>query len=159
MLTHCGPVVTKIWVNIGSGNGLLPDGTITWTNVDFSLVMSRGIHLLVFCIMGCKSYFQNYSHISQWQWGGNIHGVKFTTALLVIYSIGDISDFAKVTVRYQSNLTHILHGYFMALGQSYNYHSANEQNLMNMSIWIISIHQEWLYSHNKIKQSNIMCIF
>ena len=29
-LTHCGlltPYVDKIWVNIGSGNGLLPDGT------------------------------------------------------------------------------------------------------------------------------------
>ena len=26
-LTHCGLVTKQIWVNIGSGNGLLPDGT------------------------------------------------------------------------------------------------------------------------------------
>ena len=32
LLTHCGPVTpyaTEIWVNIGSGNGLVPDGTRT----------------------------------------------------------------------------------------------------------------------------------
>ena len=26
-LTHCGHMARKIWVNIGSGNALLPDGT------------------------------------------------------------------------------------------------------------------------------------
>ena len=26
-LTHCGLVMSKIWVKIGSGNGLLPHGT------------------------------------------------------------------------------------------------------------------------------------
>ena len=35
-------MVTQIWVNIGSGNGLLPDAwrhqAITWTNVDLSQV-------------------------------------------------------------------------------------------------------------------------
>ena len=43
-LTHCGPVTPYIWVNIGSGNGLLSDG-ITLTSVDFSLVRFWGIHL------------------------------------------------------------------------------------------------------------------
>ena len=40
---------TWIWVNIGSGNGLLPDGTqaITWTNVDLWSVRSSYIHLMV----------------------------------------------------------------------------------------------------------------
>ena len=36
-------MATKIWVNIGSGNGLLPDGT--WTNVDSSSVKSIDIHM------------------------------------------------------------------------------------------------------------------
>ena len=31
-------------INIGSGNGLLPDGT-TWTNVDWSSVKSSDIHI------------------------------------------------------------------------------------------------------------------
>ena len=55
-LTHWGPIdaMTEIWVNIGSGNGLLPYSTkslpgpiltITWTNVDLSSVRSNGIHL------------------------------------------------------------------------------------------------------------------
>ena len=36
----------EIWVNIGSGNGLLPDGqTITWTNVDLSPIRYTDIHL------------------------------------------------------------------------------------------------------------------
>ena len=39
-------MVTKIWVNIGSGNGLLPDGTKpTWTNVDLSSMTSSDIDL------------------------------------------------------------------------------------------------------------------
>ena len=40
-------MATKIWVNIGSGNGLLPDGTkpFTWTNVDWSSVKSSDIHI------------------------------------------------------------------------------------------------------------------
>ena len=40
-------MATKIWVNIGSCNGLLPDGNkaITWTNVDLSLDKSHDIHL------------------------------------------------------------------------------------------------------------------
>ena len=38
-------MATKIWVDIGSGDGLLPDGTITWTNVDLSLVKSIDIHI------------------------------------------------------------------------------------------------------------------
>ena len=45
-VTHCGPVmitVINIWVNIGSGNGLLPEDTITWTDVDFLLVRFCGI--------------------------------------------------------------------------------------------------------------------
>ena len=37
--------MTQNWFNFGSGNGLLPDGTITWTNVDLSSVMSCGIDL------------------------------------------------------------------------------------------------------------------
>ena len=36
-------MATEIWVNIGSGNGLLPDGT--WTNVDWSSVKSSDIHI------------------------------------------------------------------------------------------------------------------
>ena len=36
-------MATLIWVNIGLGNGLLPDVTITWTNVDLSS-MVYGIH-------------------------------------------------------------------------------------------------------------------
>ena len=55
ILTHCGHKATRNWVNVGSGNGLvpscsgnglLPDGTklITWTNVDLSSVRSCGIH-------------------------------------------------------------------------------------------------------------------
>ena len=37
----------EIWVNIGPGNGLLPDGTkaITWTNVDLLSTKSCDIHL------------------------------------------------------------------------------------------------------------------
>ena len=40
-------MATEIWVNIGSGNGLLPDGTqvITWANVDWSSVKSSDIHI------------------------------------------------------------------------------------------------------------------
>ena len=40
-------MATKIWVNIGSGNGLLPDGTkpLPEPNVDLSSVKSSGIHL------------------------------------------------------------------------------------------------------------------
>ena len=38
-------MATEIWVNIRSGNGLLPDGTITWTNVDWSSVKSSDIHI------------------------------------------------------------------------------------------------------------------
>ena len=41
-------MATEIWVNIGSGNGLLPDGTIqaiTWTNFDLSSVRITGVHL------------------------------------------------------------------------------------------------------------------
>ena len=35
-------MATEIWVNIGSGNGLVP---INWTNVDLSSVRSSDIHL------------------------------------------------------------------------------------------------------------------
>ena len=62
-----------IWVNIGSGNDLLPDCTkpfIIWTSVDFSLVRFCGIHLrailqrvstLQFSIMRLKIVlFKNY---------------------------------------------------------------------------------------------------
>ena len=41
-------MATEIWVNIGSGNGLLPEGrhqVITWTNVDWSSVNSCDIHI------------------------------------------------------------------------------------------------------------------
>ena len=39
-------MVTEIWVNIGSGNGLLPDGTKPLPDaMDFSLVKCFGIHL------------------------------------------------------------------------------------------------------------------
>ena len=36
-------MATQIWVNIGSANGLLPDGT--WAKVDLSSVRSSEIHL------------------------------------------------------------------------------------------------------------------
>ena len=40
-------MATEIWVNIGSANGLLPDGNqaITWTNVDWSSAKSSDIHI------------------------------------------------------------------------------------------------------------------
>ena len=39
-------MASHILVNIGSGNGLLPDGTKpTWTNIDLSSVRASGIHL------------------------------------------------------------------------------------------------------------------
>ena len=40
-------MATEIWVNIGSGNGLLPvrQQAITWTNVDWSSVKSSDIHI------------------------------------------------------------------------------------------------------------------
>ena len=40
-------MATEIWVNIGSGNGLLPDGTkpLPEPNVDISSVRSSGIRL------------------------------------------------------------------------------------------------------------------
>ena len=38
-------MATEIWVNIGSDNGLVPSGNITWTNVDLSSVRSNDIHL------------------------------------------------------------------------------------------------------------------
>ena len=38
-------MVASIWVNIGSGNGLLPDGAITWTDVDLSSVGFCGMQL------------------------------------------------------------------------------------------------------------------
>ena len=56
-------MVTYIQVNIVSGSGLLPDDTITWTNVDFLFVRLCGIHLraisqwvsmLLFCMMSFK---------------------------------------------------------------------------------------------------------
>ena len=40
-------MATFIWVNIGSGNGLLPEWrhlAITWTSVDLSSVKSSDIH-------------------------------------------------------------------------------------------------------------------
>ena len=39
------PYGAKIWVNIGSSNGLLPDG-ITWTNVDLSSLRSSDVNLM-----------------------------------------------------------------------------------------------------------------
>ena len=54
-------MATNIWVYIGSGNGLLLNGT--WTDVDLSFVGFCGIHLrasshpvlqLLFCIMRLK---------------------------------------------------------------------------------------------------------
>ena len=56
-LTHCGPLtsymVKEIWVNIGTGNGLLPVGLwdnydclkLHQANVDFSFVRLFGIHI------------------------------------------------------------------------------------------------------------------
>ena len=38
-------MMTQIWVKIDSGNDLLPDGTITWINVDLSSVRSCEIDL------------------------------------------------------------------------------------------------------------------
>ena len=40
-------MVTEIWVNIGSGNGLVPwrHQAITWTNADLSYVWSIDIHM------------------------------------------------------------------------------------------------------------------
>ena len=40
-------MASEIWVNIGSGNGLLPDSTkhLTWTNIDRSLVKSSDIYI------------------------------------------------------------------------------------------------------------------
>ena len=40
-------MATEIWVNIGSGNGLVPSGNkpLHWTNVDLSSVRSSDIHL------------------------------------------------------------------------------------------------------------------
>ena len=38
-------MATAIWVNIGSGNGLLRHQAITWTNVDLSSSRSSDIHL------------------------------------------------------------------------------------------------------------------
>ena len=44
-------MATEIWVNIGSGNGLLPDNTIdqaiTLTNIEWSSVKSSDIHIRV----------------------------------------------------------------------------------------------------------------
>ena len=37
-------MATEIWVNFGSGNGLLHQA-ITWTNADLSSVKSKDIHL------------------------------------------------------------------------------------------------------------------
>ena len=42
IVTYWGHIATEIWINIGSANGLLPDGTCI--NVDFSLMMLCGIH-------------------------------------------------------------------------------------------------------------------
>ena len=59
--------MTEIWVNIGSGNGLLPDGTwrhqaFTWTNVDLPSVRSIGIHLstILQVIPGANELRQGY---------------------------------------------------------------------------------------------------
>ena len=37
--------MTWIWVNVGSGNGLLPGGSKGWTNIDTSLIWFTDIHL------------------------------------------------------------------------------------------------------------------
>ena len=66
IVTQWHHIVTKIWVNISSDNGLLPDGTkpFTWTNIDISLVRFCHIHLRailhrvpepLFCIMSLKN--------------------------------------------------------------------------------------------------------
>ena len=56
-------MVTKIWVNIGAGNGLVLFGNITWIYVAFLFVSCYGIHLrailqqvlkLLFCKMSSK---------------------------------------------------------------------------------------------------------
>ena len=44
-------MVTEMWVNIGcSGNGLVRQQAITWTNVDYALVKSSDIQLRNFSI-------------------------------------------------------------------------------------------------------------
>ena len=46
-------MASEIWVNVGTGNGLLPVGNndrqqaITWTNVDLSSLRPIGIYLRV----------------------------------------------------------------------------------------------------------------
>ena len=47
ILTHCGLVMPY---GIGSGDGLLPDGTIIWTNVDLPAVQSSDIWVI--CLLG-----------------------------------------------------------------------------------------------------------
>ena len=64
-------MVTKIWVNIGSGNDLLPDGTKPLSElIDFSSMEICGINLRTVShellkILMHKLYLWNYLHISR----------------------------------------------------------------------------------------------
>ena len=68
-------MVIQIWVNIGSGNGSLPDSskplpepmlTYQWCPVAFiSRVISEWMPKPLFCIMSLKIIILNYCHISQ----------------------------------------------------------------------------------------------
>ena len=59
-------MASEILVNIGSGNGLMPDGTkpfITWTNVDLSSVAfsQAQVHMNCSRIKLMKFVFENYT--------------------------------------------------------------------------------------------------
>ena len=68
-------MTTEIWVNIGSGNGLLPDGTkpLPEPNVDLSSIRSSGIHL--------RAILQEIPHPSVTEIGLTITSLKFCSNL------------------------------------------------------------------------------
>ena len=75
-------MATRIWVNIGSGNSLLPSRrqVISWTDAVFSLVRSSDIHRqaisqwvpnLQICIMTENCTFKIIATFPRGQWGMN----------------------------------------------------------------------------------------
>ena len=101
MLTHCGLVVTQIWINISSGNGLWPDGTkslpepmLTSSEVFCDILIhletiSQEVHMSIPYLFSLTTLLKLQTHLSgakelpQWGWVMHICISKLTTISLL----------------------------------------------------------------------------
>ena len=89
-------MVTKIWVSIGSGNGLWPAGT--WTNVHISLVNLCGINLRAIlqqiqCIQAAVQCNKKYIPIWDWRTGFLLDADEQPMVLLWIHKSRLVTTF------------------------------------------------------------------